>query len=472
MFRRLFIGIVALIVVVVAAAAIAPYFIGRQAEASFKAQVAQFNSAGNGLSLHVDDYQRGFYSSDAAVTLQGTTAQENQVFGVLFGTGTQAQFHIRINHGPIPFADFPGHAEWVPVLYTAEFQGNNLPALSLIGALKPEVRLVQYFDGATVTDATIPEGRFSLGVVGSTWRGGHATIHVNSARDHLTYSGKLLSFDFQYADPESGKMLSGSVKGFSFSGHREKAAHDFWVGHGESSFGGAEVKSGGTDTVNLAAGSGTQDFTETDDGRWLNASMHGEFGGGTILGWQFTNFTSDGSITKLDAAGLRKALDALRQETSGAAMNPSQAAMAALIGGTLGQAIGSDTRAMLSLKVAAPTGTAALDGSLGFAAPAGGTASAASPMQQASGQVTITFARRLVDDFANKVLGQDTQQELDLNLQQMASQGYLTVGSDGTYQCIVALHDGAVTINGKPVPGTGGAAPPMQSAPSPASAGP
>lgn len=182
--RRIGMGLATIVVVIIVAAAVAPYFVGRAAESNFKARIAYINAHHVGFVVHIDSYRRGFYSSEAKLSFTpqaSMTPRAMQVWSIFLGSRGTPQFDLRINHGPIAFAAFgSGHVSFVPMLYTAEFQGSKLPPASIAGIFKPDVYVRQYFDGSTNTTLSVPPGRYSLGVFGATWQGAHMTAQLNN----------------------------------------------------------------------------------------------------------------------------------------------------------------------------------------------------------------------------------------------------------------------------------------------------
>ncbi|MGH8427499.1 MAG: DUF945 family protein [Gammaproteobacteria bacterium] len=454
MLRRVLYAVAAIIAIVAIAVAVLPYFVGRQAESSFKYQVASFNASHSAVALHVDEYQRGFYASEADVTLSGETQDENHSFGLVFGTGATARFHIRINHGPIPFASFGGgRVNFTPVLYTAEFRGENLPPLSFLGALKPDVHLVQYFNGATTTHVVLPPGRFGLGAVGAIWQGGEATLHLNAARDRADYEGTIKPINFQFLVADSGATYNGILKGIEFSGTGHKGEHDFWVGRGTNRYGGLVVTSGGSQIVALADLQNEVVIGESANGLLLNGSSHSVLNGGTIKGWNFSRLTLQGSVAGLDATALRRGFDALRTQADQTSKGVTAAQARTVMGNALAPAVTSATIAALSLTLAAPSGSARFAAHIGFTAPPGGTTAGASstPVARAVGQGNLAFDQKLVDDFVAKVVNPILPLVVDQSLKSLVTQGYLTQTPGGGYRALIGYRAGVLTINGRTV---------------------
>ena len=107
--RRLLKTIFAAIVLIVAAALVAPYFVGRTAESHFKALVADFDAQNSGFVVKVDSYHRGFYSSEATLSIKplaGISDRGLRIWSLLLGKRGTPEFKLHINHGPIPLAAF------------------------------------------------------------------------------------------------------------------------------------------------------------------------------------------------------------------------------------------------------------------------------------------------------------------------------------------------------------------------------
>ena len=107
--RRIGIGLAVIALIIVIAAAAAPYFVGRAAESSFKSYIADINAHHSGVIVQVDSYQRGFYSSEVKLsfTLQtGVAPRAMRLWAIMLGRRGKSQFDLRINHGPIAFSAF------------------------------------------------------------------------------------------------------------------------------------------------------------------------------------------------------------------------------------------------------------------------------------------------------------------------------------------------------------------------------
>ncbi|MDN5863838.1 MAG: YdgA family protein [Gammaproteobacteria bacterium] len=476
MFKRIGIALAVIVVIIVAAAAIAPYFVGGAAETGFRHQVAWLNSqlADRGLSLHVVSYDRGFYGSDADIALSvspgGMSERKAKMWAILFGSSGKPVFHLHINHGPIPFDAFGrGHWNFMPVLYTAGFQGKSLPAASLLGALKPGLYVIQYFDGSTHSRLTVPPGRARRGVGDAKWQGGFLVADVNAARDQAHYAGVIEPVTFQMVKPESRHAYGGKFQGLNFSAALRKAAHGFWVGTGHYAFAGLTVSKDGAQSVKLASGRARGETSETGNGKWLNSSARGELDGGVIRGWEFSELTVGYKLEKLDARGLRLALDAIRQRADSASTQ-GQAAKAQLGRSLplLALAVKPETTASLGLRLVAPSGSASLAIRAGFAPSAGARTGAGSGLlRNAVVQIALRFDRELVDDFHTQVLGAPDSASFNQAIQVQVDRGYLQE-KGGSYRAVIRYEGGMVTINGKPMLGPAGAGS-GQAAPVPAS---
>ncbi|HEX5313626.1 MAG TPA: DUF945 family protein [Gammaproteobacteria bacterium] len=456
MIRRIFASVGILIALLIIAVVVLPYFVGLRAEQGFEYQVRRFNASHAIFRLRVDAYHRGFYSSDADVTLRGTTKQSSRFFGALFGTGAKAQFHIRINHGPIPFAAFGAeHVNFLPVLYTAEFRGRNLPPLSFLGALKPDVYLVQYFGGATRAHIAVPSGRFGLGAAGARWDGGEATIRVDSAHDRSEYRGTIAPIEFQYMDTSLGVTYDTQVQPIEFSGTRSKAKHDLWVGTGSASFAGLSVSSEDGELVRLAGAKTSSAIRESADGRWIGGHVRLDQDGGVIRGWRFSRFSVEGSVLRLDAAALDRGLRALRQQSTRVAKQLTASRARVVAGNALAPAITTATRAEVAATLAAASGSAKFAAHLGFTRASATSVGipGASLRRLAVGEGSLDFDRKLANDFATKVLGPAFAMLIEQSLQGLVRQGYLTVNAAGACHALLGYRAGVLTVNGRSVSG-------------------
>lgn len=474
MMRRIAGGIAVLIIIIIAAAAVAPYFVGRAAEANFRAQVAYANARYPNMVVHVDSYHRGFYRSDAVLSFSagagaaGDTAEH--IWELMFGSNmTTTKVHMRINQGPIPFAAFgDGHVNFTPVLYTAEFRGEGASSLSLIGVLKPKVYVVQSFAGSTRSTLTVPPGKFGAGALAVTWQGGQATDTLNAARDRVHYSGEIKPIGFQYRDAKTGKSFSGTLKGFLLSGTKSKAAHDFWTGVDQITSRGAQFNQGDKPTLTLAGSDYRAQTEETPDGKWISGSAHLQQQGGQVLGWSWSNLDVQGALSKLDANGLRQAMEKLRAAQGGVGKEQESASLA-LLSSALPKAIKPETQGRLTLVLNAPDGNANIDLSGGFDAPVSASAAAALNddellSQRADWHMTLDFDRKLVDGFGLKVLGEPAVQSADQLLEAWTKQGYLQAGSAGRYHSLIVYRAGVLMINGRTVNKAGGTVQPAPGA--------
>ncbi|MGH8225430.1 MAG: DUF945 family protein [Gammaproteobacteria bacterium] len=478
--RRIGLGILAIIVIIVAAAAITPYFVGRAAESNFKAQIAYVNARYPNVVVHVDSYHRGFYSSEAELSFAvgaGTTGDTAEhVWQLLFGSDMSVtKIHLRINHGPIPFAAFgDGHVNFMPVLYSADFRGESASSLSLIAILKPDAYVVQTFTGSTDTTLTIPPGKFNLGPLTTTWQGGRFSDSLNSAHDRMHYSGEIKSFGFRYQDAKTNKNYGGSFKGFDMSGTKAQAGHGFWTGEDRITSKGAQFDRDNKPTLTLAGADYRGGTTETSDGQWLGASGQWQQRGGQLLGWNWSSLDLQGALNKLDAAGLHQAMEDLRAAQK-RGEKVSESSSLALLYSALPKAIKPETRGNLKLVLNAPDGNLDFNLSGGFdvplpaaAAASAGSSGAALLAQRADWHLTVDFDRELVDGFSTQVLGgAAAAQSVDQTIAQWQKQGYLQADAGGgRYHSDIVYRAGKVTINGHVVKTGGDEA---QSAPSPAS---
>lgn len=473
MLRRIGLGILFLIVIIVAAAAIAPYFVGRAAEKDFRNQIAYINSRYPQVIVRVDSYHRGFYSSEAKLSFAagegGNGNTSERVWELLFGGNiSTTKIHLRINHGPIPFAAFGGgHVNFMPVLYTASFRGEQASSLSLIGVLKPEVYAVEYFTGSTNTTLTVPPGKFATGPAAVTWQGGHFEDGLNSAHDRMHYSGEIKQFGFKYQDVKAGKNYSGTLQGFALSGDKHQAKHDFWTGTDRATFKGAEFKVNGKQIAKFAAGRGHHETVEAGDGRWLGISIALAQQGGTIEGWPYSKLMLNERVSHIDAAAARQFFDQLNAVMKTAGSEKEKDALKKIMPFQL-RAF-SPAQATASLALAAPDGRLDIGAKASFdvAPPAATVSGMAAYLDRLDARVTLAFDRKLVDGFSLKVLGAPSQQSVDRVLEQWQKQGYLRAGSTGRYHSEIVYRAGMLRINGRTLSTGSG----TQAAPGSASSG-
>ncbi len=257
--RRIGISFVVSVIIIVIAVAVAPYFVGRAAESSFKSRIADINAHHPSVIVQVDSYQRGFYSSEVKLSFTpqaGMAPRALRLWSIMLGSRGKPQFDLRIDHGPIPFAAFGnGHMSFLPVLYSAEFRGDKLPPSSILGIFKPDVYIRQYFTGGTRSTLSVPPGRYSLGVFEATWQGGQVTAGLDSAQNRVHYSGSIAPIQYQFQNPKSAEnyngSLQGSFQGYTFSGDKRRTKYDFWVGTDQATFKGAEFKTNGKQVAKL-----------------------------------------------------------------------------------------------------------------------------------------------------------------------------------------------------------------------------
>ncbi len=449
--RRLLKTIFAAIVLIVAAALVAPYFVGRTAESHFKALVADFDAQNSGFVVKVDSYHRGFYSSEATLSIKplaGISDRGLRIWSLLLGKRGTPEFKLHINHGPIPLAAFGrGHISFMPVLYTAEFRGDKLPPMSILGIFKPELYTTTYFDGSRHTTVTVPPGRYSVGVFGVTWDGLHLQVDGDNAYTHMKYRLGIGPLHYQAENPSTGDTYSGEIKGLKLSGTRKLAPHDFWVGRGHSSFKGGDFSINGKRTVSLREGSGQSTLRETQNGRWLDSTAVLTQQGGTIKGWPFSRLDISESLLHIDAGALRGMLDRMRKQTA-----DIQDPLAKLGGMTplLDQAFGS-AQGHVSLELDAPDGRLSADAkvTLDQPAPSAATAAPAALVNRINVGVSLDFDRKLVDSFSKYVLGgRQAQQTVDMVLDEWLKEGLLKPEKPGRYQSDISYRGGVLTING------------------------
>ena len=441
------------VILVVAAALVAPYFVGRTAESHFKALVADFDARNSGFVVKVDSYHRGFYDSEATLSIKplaGMTARGMRIWSLLLGKRGTPEFKLRINHGPIALAAFgQGHISFVPVLYTAEFRGDKLPPMSILGVFKPEMYTRTYFDGSRYTTVTVPPGRYSMGVFGLTWEGLHLQVKGDGAYRHMTYRLSIGPLRYQAQNVSNGETYSGEIKGLKFTGKRRLAAHDFWVGQGQSEFKGGEFRTNGKRVMLLKGGQGHSALSQTDDGRWLNSSADFAQQGGTIKGWPFSRLDIGESLVHLDAVSMRALLKQMRARGSD---SEDQAARLEKMAPLLGQVFDS-AQANLSLELDAPDGNlnASAKVTLDQQAPSSATAmqAPAALLKRVNVDASLDFGRKLVDSFSKYVLGgEQAQQRVDMVLDEWLKEGLLKPEKPGRYQSDITYRGGVLTING------------------------
>lgn len=451
--RRLLKTIFAAIVLVVGAAFVAPYFVGRAAESHFKALVADFDAQNSGFVVKVDSYHRGFYSSEVTLSvrpLAGMSARGSRIWGLLLGSRGTPEFKMHINHGPIALAAFAqGHISFMPVLYTAEFRGDKLPPMSILGIFKPQLYSTTYFDGSRHATITVPPGRYSVGVFGVTWEGLHLRVEGDGAYTHMRYHLNLGPVHYQARNVSTGDTYDGEIKGLTFSGTRKLAAHDFWVGQGRSLFKGGNFNINGKRTVFLKQGSGHTSLAETQDGRWLNSSGVVAQQGGTIKGWPFSRLDISESLLRIDAGAMRRLLEQMRKQTADAG-DPSAGfdGMMPLLDRAFGSA-----QAHVSLELDAPDGRLNADArvTLDQPAPAAATSTPvpATLVDRVNVQANLDFDRKLVDSFSKYVLGgEQAQQKVGMVLDEWLKEGLLKPENPGRYQSDITYREGVLTING------------------------
>jgi len=452
--RRILLGLSVIIILVVGAAAIAPYFVGRVAESNFKSRIARINAHHPGVIIHVDSYHRGFYSSEAKLSLSpqsSMTPRALQAWAIFLGSKGKPQFDLRINHGPIPFAAFgSGHISFMPVLYTAEFQGEKLPPMSIVGIFKPDVYMRQYFTGGISSTLNVPPGRYSMGVFGATWQGARIEARLNGAQDEARYSGSIGPIQYQAQNPRNGENYSGHITGLTFSGDKHLSKYDFWTGPSRFAFNGAEFKVNGELVTQLEPGQGRGMVTESADGKWLGGSSVFTQHGGTIRSWKFSKFVLNESAEHVDAATLRRFFDRLNSGAGMTDANPDEDVLNRALP-ILGRAL-APAQATARLAVAAPDGRLDVRARVTFdaAEPAATAPQAFSLLDRINARATVDFDRKLVDGFSTQVLGgPEAAKSVDQVLDQWHQEGYLKAGADGREHSLLTYHAGEFAINGQ-----------------------
>lgn len=452
--RRVIATALIVVVLIIAAALILPYFVGGPAEADFKAEVARINARHTGFAIEVDSYHRGFYSSEATLSLAPRTSltpRAMRVWALLLGSRRTPEFKMRINHGPIALGAFgQGHVNFMPVLYTVEFRGDKLPPASLLGIFKPQLYSTAYFDGARSTTVTVPPGRYSMGVFGLTWRGMHVRVHANGALTRWQYSVDVAPVHYQAEDVQNGNSYSGEIKGVNFSGKRHQGPQKFWLGTGRSEFMGAEFKRNGKRVALLKPGHGRSSTTASGHGRWLESKAEFTLDGGEIKGWPFSQLHAREKISHVDAAALRRATDQLRANASGAPA--SRARLGGMVSSVLEGMDGARGKVVIALKSPAGRFRVHATASLSGAAPAAATAVPASDavLDRLVARANLDFDRKIVDAFANQVLGgSQAQQTVDQVMDEWLHEGLLQTAKGGQYHSHIEYGGGILKVNGK-----------------------
>lgn len=454
MIKRTLAALALFVILVVAAALVAPYFVGGRAEAAFRANVAAFNARNTALHLTVARYQRGFYSSTATLEVNATTTGtegQTRLLRLFLGSGGTPELKVRVNHGPIAIGAFTTHFSLTPVLYTADFRAENLPPLSVLGALKPEFYDTAWLTGGDRLTIDVPPGRIGLGVFGAQWQGGEAVVNMNAARDHVVNSGRVEAVKFAGMDPHTGVTINGTLEPLSWSGHSRRGPHGLWIGAGKASGQGLSISSGGETVAQVRSGRTRAETGESHDSKWYHWQSRTVQDGGSVRGWKWQSLDMDLSLNKLDAAGLGRIM---KQRGSGAA--GENAGLAAL-NRLLAAGLTAQSTGRVHLKLVAPDGTAEAAGALGIAATAAMPATIAPPLTRMHARLSLRFPRKLVLDFAARVLGPEAQQAAAQELTTLAKVGYLKSGADGRYAAVIVWGPQGATVNGLPF---GAVAPP------------
>lgn len=451
--RRVIATVLTVVVLIIAAALVLPYFVGGAAETNFKAEVARINARHTGFAIQVDSYHRGFYSSEATLSLAPRTSltpQAMRIWALLLGSRQTPEFKVRINHGPIALGAFgQGHVNFMPVLYTVEFRGDKLPPASLLGIFKPQLYSTAYFTGARSTTVTVPPGRYSMGVFGITWQGMHFQGDADNALTHWHYSADVAPIHYQAEDVRNGNNYSGEIKGFTFSGKRHQGPHKFWLGSGRSAFQGAEFKRNGKRIALLKPGHGRSSTSASDHGRFLDSKAEFTMNGGEIKGWPFSQSRMSVVLAHINAAALRSATGQIRANETGAA---SSAKLDGMIAAMLKGFDGAQGKVTLLLKSQDGQFRVHATASETGAAPAAATAMPASDvmLKRLVARADLDFDRKIVDSFASQVLGGSrAQQMVDRVMGEWVKEGLLEAGKKGQYHSRIEYRAGTVKVNGK-----------------------
>ncbi|MEA5445031.1 DUF945 family protein [Gammaproteobacteria bacterium AB-CW1] len=134
--RRMGIGLLLVLLLVVL---VLPAGVGMMAEGRYKQMWSAMFAAEPGFSAQVTDFERGWFSSTARVSLQVDDAFLGELIQEMGwadeqpdGQGPIIEIDERVHHGPIPFtAPAPFHQRWRPGFAVVESRlGDSLPAVS------------------------------------------------------------------------------------------------------------------------------------------------------------------------------------------------------------------------------------------------------------------------------------------------------------------------------------------------------
>jgi len=449
-FRKLLIGLAALVALAVAATLVAPYFVGSRAEAAFRANLAAFNAREGALQLHVKSYHRGFYTSRATLSVDATGGgKSSELVGLLFGSTGTGEIHVRINQGPIAIGGFGSHFSLMPMLYSATVHASDLPAQSVLGALGPTFYDEAWLTGGDRLTIDVPPGRLGLGVLGARWKGGHVVIATDAARDRIDYRGRIETLHVATLDPETGRHINAVLRPVSFAGHRRRAGHGLWVGADHTQAEGLAVSSAGAAAADVKGLREHSESAESADGRWYGAKLHIAQRGGTLHGWQWSHLDVKAHVDKVDAAGAARAVKQLRGMRRGQLGMPGELQAIGLLESLLDEAATPKTRAGLDAKLQSPQGEADVEGRLDFAAtPASGAGTAAAAAAHAT--VRVTFPPAMVTAYAATVMGPGAESRAERLLAGLRQQGYLGTASDGRATSTIEWSPAGVSVNGRP----------------------
>lgn len=447
------------VLLVVVAAVVLPYFVGGIAEGRLKATVSQYNAHDNRFKIKIDAYRRGFYSSQATLSLLPRSTmlpQDLRLWDLMTGRRKALEFKLRIDQGPIAFGGFlQGHVSLVPVLYTVELRGYNLPRASVLGTIKPRAYAKVYFGGASSILIAVPRGHLK-------WRQGqfawqaiqvHVTGKFNDA--HRDYRVLVTPLRYQVETGENGTSCNGVINGFASTTKQKIGPEDFWIGNTNSRFDGAELKCDGKLIMLFKSGHGHSSLNASDGGRQLDGSSEVIQHGGRIKAWHFTELRIKETVKHVNAAVLRRSIETLRANAYNAQPNPAEfgARLFALERSLEG------TQLQATVAITSPHGKVTVDGRMALIQPAPQGVGSADPvnvfLRQVTATVNFSFNRQTVDSFCVQALGGDAVREkVDRQLDAWVHEGLLRVSPNGLYQARVVYRRGIATVNGKAIHGS------------------
>lgn len=447
------------VLLVVVAALVLPYFVGGMAESRFKARVSRFNAHDNGLKIRVDSYQRGFYSSQATVSLlprRTMPAKTRRLWDLMVGSGEAPEFRLRINQGPIAFGGFlQGHVSFVPVLYDVQLRGHNLPRTSLFGRTKPTLYGKVYFGGAVTSVVTVPRGHINFRWATFAWQTIRVHGMVKMGHRYRDYRVVIEPLRYQAQDKESGKNYSGRINEITMSAKQKMGAEKFWIGEINYRFNGAEFKRDGKLIVFLKSGREHSASSESDGGRLLNNSSRFMQNGGRVKGWHFTKLRIHETVENINAAAFGRLLDTLRAFKSDVQPGPAElrARQLALRRGLEGAQLKA------TVKITSPRGQFKVEGRMAMDPLASRGRGSSYPVnvffRHLSASVNLSFNRKIVESFWAEALGADAaRKRVEDQVDEWVQEGLLRVGPNGQYKARIVYRRGMVAVNGKVIDGS------------------